>query len=123
MGRTVEEIQAEILTKTEQLETVVSELGIPRLMTELEAHLPEDTEPMDADDVCPSVAWEVYGDLAHGATASLSEAVEAMKKAAGRTATMARSAWRERRFREIQDPSVRSLLILLLDELKRRNRC
>jgi len=120
MERSVEEIQAEILAKTQRLEAVIGELGIPGLMKELEAHFPPDTELMDADDVCPSVASEVYGDLAHGAAESLKEAVEMMRKAAGRNATASRGAWKERRLREVRDPSVRSMLALVLDELARK---
>jgi len=111
--RTVQEIQAEIATAADRLETLVGELALAPLMRSLERdHFPADEaelERIGTDEECPSVAFEVHGDLA-GAFEALGEATDGLKMAASRTTKTVRSAWRERLLAKVKDPATRHLL-------------
>jgi len=111
--RTVQEIQAEITTAADRLETLVGELALAPLMTSLERdHFPADEvelERIGTDEECPSVAFEVHGDLA-GAFEALGEAIDGLRKAASRTTETVRAAWRERLLAKVKDPVTRHVL-------------
>jgi len=110
--RPVQEIQAEIATAADRLEALAGELGLASLMAALERdHFPADEaelERIGTDEECPSVAFEVHGDLA-GAVETLAEAVNGLRKAASRTTETVRAAWRERLLAKVRDPATRHL--------------
>ena len=111
--RTVQEIQAEIATAANRLETLAGELALAPLLAALERdHFPADEaelERIGTDEECPSVAFEVHGDLA-GAFEVLGEAVDGLRQAASRTPETVRAAWRERLLAKVKDPATRHVL-------------
>jgi len=111
--RTVEEIQAEIGAAAHRLEALAGELALAPLAAELERdHFPADAaelERVGTDAVCPTVPFEMHGDLAD-AVEALGEAVDALRKAAGRTPATVRAAWRERLLEQVEDPATRRVL-------------
>lgn len=115
MGRTVEEIQAEIRAGAERLEALMHDLELSELRGELERLFPDDTDAMWKDDVCPSLAYEIHGDLSHLAE-HLDRASEIMRLAASRTRESSLDAWRRRQLESVEDHSVKSLLRYLLED-------
>ncbi len=110
---TIENVQAAIRDGVPDLQALIRKLEIPRLIEELEPHDPEDTEPMGTDEVMPTVAWEVHGDL--GTLHDLfTEAAKVMKRATSCTEESIRGDWVNRRLKQVKDPSARSLLTSLM---------
>ncbi len=112
--KSVEDIQAVIRDAAELLESTFSGLELRQRMEELEAHHPENPEPMMADDVCPAVAWSAYGDLGH-AIEAFAESLESIRRAGSRTVESELQEWKRRNLRRIQDPAAFALLAYLLN--------
>ena len=111
--RTLQEIQAQIATAADRLETLTGELALARLSAQLERqHFPanaDELERMGTDQVCPSVAFEAHGDLG-AAVEALGEAVSGLRQAAARTPETVRAAWRERILERVEDALTRQVL-------------
>lgn len=101
--RPVEQIQEEIAAGANRLETLAGELALAPLLKELERdHFPREPaelERMGTGEKCPSVAFEMHGDLA-GAIEALGEAVDGLRRAAGLTSEAVHEEWRDRRLME-----------------------
>jgi hypothetical protein len=115
MPRTLTQIQTDICTAADRLETLTGELALASLLSEIERdHFPSGAmlEQVGTDEVCPTVGFETHGDLA-GAIEALGEAVDGLRKATGRTAATVREAWRERLLGHVADPAIRNALRML----------
>ena len=99
VSRTVDEAQTELLRVADRLQEYLPGLELSGLMEDLERHHPDDPEPMGNDEVCPSVAWEVHGDV--GLVEEMfREIFVVLQRAAGRTPEAVRAAWLRRRLAE-----------------------
>ncbi len=125
----VTEIQAGAQKATEKLAGLHRELTLPRSLKDLEGHFPEDTETelMGSDEICPSLPWDLHGNLAE-IDELLHTAERILKRVGSRTPEAVKEAWVRRRLAEVEDPAASSVLCELFglqpeaEELVRQSR-
>lgn len=113
--RPVNEIQAAVMTATEEIEAVSEKVGLARLMTELERNYPGDLdkERVGEGEVCPPLAWAIHADVGN-AKILLEEVVQSLTRASRLTQRQVRREWLEEKLKEVGNTSTQALLAFLI---------
>lgn len=113
--RPVNEIQATLMTATEEIAAAFRKVGLVRLMTELERNYPGDMdkEGVGEGEVCPPLAWAIHADVGN-AKILLEEVVRSLTRASRLTARQVRREWLEEKLKEVGNASTQALLGFLI---------
>lgn len=110
-ARPVNQIQAEIMTASEEIQAAFKKAGLVRLMTELERTYPEamDRERVGEGEICPPLPWEIHADVGN-AKILLEDVIQSLERASRLTEREVRQEWLERKLAEIGNASTKALL-------------